>query len=442
MRVKRFFLVPTLLIVLLLAGCDVGAEPTPTAEAEGDMPKIAIVSAETEVVAEGRVVPVESVSLALPVGGRAAEVLVDEGDEVVEGQVLLRLDDTQQEAAVAQARAALKAARADLAKVQAGARAQEIASAEAAVESARAGLAVAEAQLASAESGIAQAQGQVAQAQAQYADLRAGATEEEIEIARLAVEQAQNSLWGAQAARDGVAGQVDSGRAPDYRKDEAEAQVGVAWVAQQIAEQELKRAQAGPRAATLAAAQAAVDIAQASLSAAQGQQSVAQAQVESARAAVAQAQAQADLVKAGATEEDIARAEAAVTQAEANLYAAETTLADRCLVSPIAGTVAALNVKAGEQVAPATVVAQVADLSEWRIETDDLTEIEVVQIEAGDEAAIVPDALPDLKLNGTVREIRSLFEEKRGDVTYTVRLGLDEADPRLRWGMTVVVSFD
>jgi hypothetical protein len=30
---------------------------------------------------------------------------------------------------------------------------------------------------------------------------------------------------------------------------------------------------------------------------------------------------------------------------------------------------------------------------------------------------------------------------KSGDVTYVVRIPLDAPDPRLRWGMTVKVSF-
>jgi hypothetical protein len=54
----------------------------------------------------------------------------------------------------------------------------------------------------------------------------------------------------------------------------------------------------------------------------------------------------------------------------------------------------------------------------------------------------VPDALPDLELTGTVESIDDFFEEKRGDVTYTARILLNESDPRLRWGMTVVVTFE
>ena len=41
-----------------------------------------------------------------------------------------------------------------------------------------------------------------------------------------------------------------------------------------------------------------------------------------------------------------------------------------------------------------------------------------------------------------MESISDLYEEKRGDVTYTARILLDEDDERLRWGMTVVVTFE
>ena len=54
---------------------------------------------------------------------------------------------------------------------------------------------------------------------------------------------------------------------------------------------------------------------------------------------------------------------------------------------------------------------------------------------------IEADALPELEMKGTVEKISDVFEEKRGDITYTVRLLLSNPDPALRWGMTVRVEF-
>jgi len=73
----------------------------------------------------------EEVAIAAEVGGRIVEILADEGEEVEEGQVLIKLDTSLLEAQIAQARAALEAARANLALVEAGARPEEIRKAEA-----------------------------------------------------------------------------------------------------------------------------------------------------------------------------------------------------------------------------------------------------------------------------------------------------------------------
>ncbi len=87
-------------------------------------------------------------------------------------------------------------------------------------------------------------------------------------------------------------------------------------------------------------------------------------------------------------------------------------------------------------------MVQVADLSQWMVETDNLTELDVVSIAAGQGATITPDALPEVDLQGSVELISDVYEDKRGDVTYTARLALETSDPRLRWGMTVAIVFE
>ena len=43
-------------------------------------------------------------------------------------------------------------------------------------------------------------------------------------------------------------------------------------------------------------------------------------------------------------------------------------------------------------------------------------------------------------VSDVVVRIKSIGEEKRGDVTYTVVIEPDEQDPRLRWNMTALVT--
>ena len=64
------------------------------------------------------------------------------------------------------------------------------------------------------------------------------------------------------------------------------------------------------------------------------------------------------------------------------------------LVALYDGTVAQVNIAPGDLAIPNQAVIVVADLSNWTVETNDLTEKDVVAIATGEKASIVPDALP------------------------------------------------
>ena len=77
------------------------AEPTPEPEID-----LSALAALPEVVsAEGFVVPARQADLSFEVSGRVVEVMAVEGEPVETGQVLVRLDSTDQQMAVAQAEA-------------------------------------------------------------------------------------------------------------------------------------------------------------------------------------------------------------------------------------------------------------------------------------------------------------------------------------------------
>lgn len=83
-------------------------------------------------------VDIRQVDLAFRVGGRIAELLVDEGDTVANGQPLARLDTDILAQQLAGAKADAEVQEANLAKLEKGYRTQEIAQARASVASARA----------------------------------------------------------------------------------------------------------------------------------------------------------------------------------------------------------------------------------------------------------------------------------------------------------------
>ncbi len=124
-----------------------------------------------------------------------------------------------------------------------------------------------------------------------------------------------------------------------------------------------------------------------------------------------------------------------------NLLAAENALESAELRTPFGGTVADLNVKAGEAVSAGSPAVIVADFSNWRVQTTDLSEVDVVNIYEGQPVSITFDALPDVQLTGTVEAISTTFSNTQGDVTYEVTISLNEVDPAMRWGMTALVEF-
>jgi len=127
---------------------------------------------------------------------------------------------------------------------------------------------------------------------------------------------------------------------------------------------------------------------------------------------------------------------------EAKLNSAKAGVASLLVLAPFDGTVAELNAKAGESVSQGSIAATVSDFTNWIIKTTDLTELEVVNIEEGQPASVVLDAIPDTTLSGTVESISKTFAEKQGDVVYEVTVRLNDIHPDILWGMTAVVRFE
>jgi HlyD family secretion protein len=215
---------------------------------------------------------------------------------------------------------------------------------------------------------------------------------------------------------------------------------GIQSAEQQVsgAQADLDKLRASADADELAAARAQVASSRAGLDKLGGEQRG--GAIGAAQAAVDQAQANLDKLRAGASKSNLAAAEAEVQRAQAALKIAQVAMAETELRAPFGGTVAALDAQVGEFVAPSTPVVHLADLSEWQIETTDLTELNIVRVRAGSQAAMTFDAIPGLELLGKVSRIRALGENKQGDITYLVTITLDRQDPRLHWNMTATAT--
>ncbi len=398
-----------ILVLILFTSTACGTPSTGASDASPTPPPLpAAQTAGTNVVsAEGEVVPVQQTTLSFEVTGRLAERLVSEGDTIEAGQTVARLDQTDWQQRVDEAQAALELAQAQLVQAKAGARPEETAAAQEALAAAQAGTSTAKANLAS--------------AQAELARLEAGAKPEELVVAQAAMDKAAVALQLAQSEYDKISWQSGIGATQQA-------------VTLRQASDDYESAKANYEALLRGATAEELDIARAAVEAARSQVDVAQAQAR-------QTEAQLDLLLAGPTAEAIAVAEAQVRQAQTALQGARIALGKTVLVAPLAGTVGAVMVEEGETVMAGTPVLVIGDLSALQVKTDDLSEVDVIQVAVGQKVKVSVDAMPYLELHGQVSEIAPMAEERHGDIVYTVTIDLEEGfGANLRWGMTAYVD--
>ena len=258
--------------------------------------------------------------------------------------------------------------------------------------------------------------------------MHAGPTAEQLSNLTAQVNNARAALDQAQAAYDKVRGAPDVGARPEsLQLQQATNNFDAAAAAR-------KDAQAHPTEAELAAASSQVQTAQAALDRLPSDSAEVQAKLatlENAKAALARLQPSTG---------DRAVLEAGVKSAQVGRDLAAEQLSAAGLVAPFAGTVVSLDIAAGEYAMPGTPILRLADTSAWRIETKDLTELNIAQVQEGMPATVTFDAIPGLELSGHVSQIKPYGDTRQGDIVYTVTITPDQQDERLRWNMTAKVS--
>ena len=387
MRNFKFLLfIAVLTAIFTLSACQ--TQPTAQATPEALAP--------LGVLAQGQVEPADYVDVAFTAPGRVEAVLVADGESVQAGQVMARLSGGEARTTeLARAQQELLAAEQALQDLQ-DTPALSQALAEAAVVEAEVALQAKRDVLAELQKGInqllvAQAEARLALAQAQLDEAR--------EEAQVLEDQANpDALELAQA---------QSKRA-DAEKDFQDAQDSLDDLKQGVDPLLVSQAEA--------------------------QLSLAEAQLDKARQDAQSLQDGIDPQRLDAARSRLETAQAGVASAQAAVEALE-------LRAPIGGTVTGLSLKVGQFVPAGQSVLAVADLTRWMIQTEDLTELEVVSVEPGQLVSVQLDALPQEPLSGTVMHIAQRSVDNRGDVTYTVTIKLDAVPAELRWGMTGQVSF-
>ncbi len=376
---------------IALSACNISEAATPEAES------IPPVTDEYAVIADGRLVPYTHVSLAFTAGGEVEEILFEEGEQVGQGEVIAYLSSRiRLEAEVARAKLAYTNAEKTLEELIEGA---DMASAQAQLD-------------------LAQSQDSLDDANRKWQNQQEGyrASETTVKAARAELTVAKGALKEAKGAYDRTSGSrtEDSKKASAYKR--------------------------------YAAAQQRYDAALRSYNWYTGHpsevdQAILDGEVGFAQAQLADAQRVWDRLQDGPDPRRVEIAQEEVELAEASLHAAKAALTETEIIAPFDGVLASISLKVGEQAAPGQIGVVLADFKRWTVETENLTEIELPQIEVGQPVMVTFDALPDVSLEGKVANIRPYYEIKRGDVTYPVEVSLDETDPQLQWGMTAVITF-
>jgi multidrug resistance efflux pump len=389
MKKLPVFLILLVVFALFLTSC--------AAKPEQDTAPASVNVQNQSLIAEGSLQPINSLAHSFSVSGQVAEVLVKNGDVVKSGQVLVRLNTS--------------------------------AAAELALENAQAeALAAQQAYdqlLNSKDLTFAQAQLNLANAQKDYDKIRWNKISENqarqtnpdvINAARAAVTIAEDIVKNAEEKYNDFSETPDS----DPLKAAALSSLSNARLNLTQAKLNLNNFINPPNTQDL---------------------SISNAEVAVAKAKFEDAQRQLEKLQNDSDSNELQMAKARLDSALSAVTNAQSQIDALTLTANIAGTIVDLTLQPGQKVTAGELAVVVADYSNWIVKTDNLTETEVTSITTGQKANVILDALPEKSLQGEVTYINSLFEEKRGDITYTVTILLTQTDPLMRWGMTAAVEF-
>jgi RND family efflux transporter MFP subunit len=310
----------------------------------------------------GKVQAEHSAKLAFKAPGRVARVLVEAGDLVKAGDVLVELDTSSLQRQLEEAKAQAEIARLKLTQAKEGARPEDITAAQARLDQARA-------------------------SQTQVANSAASAKEQ----ARIAVDQAANAVQNAQDAYDRIKRQ-NQGR--QVTEDER--------LAEHKALRDLQNAQG-----QLEQARIKYDEAKKNETALN----------EAAEAQVREAQAALDKLKAGATPQDIAILEQQYNLARMAVEDIQAQIAEARLTSPVDGTVLSIDLDEGELVGAYQPVAVVADPGSLRVKAD-IDEMDVGRVNVGQPVTITLDAYPGVPMPGRIEWLAPGATLKQGSTVF------------------------
>ena len=364
-----FLLIP--LLAILLAGCSISnplakATPTPMAVTQPTAtptPKVlstpegeAVTSLLGNQTYNAEILADAQIPIVSEVNGQILDILVDVGDDVTKGDVLVKIDPTLMEAQRAQAKAGLMAAQAQLDMAKAAPKESDLEAAHAAVEA----------------------------AEAAYQQALKGATPQDRRLALIQVRQAEAAVKIAQGQYDRIKGNPYSEMMPEAY------QLQQATFGLEAAKTQYQKVLKG----------ATPD------------------QIAGAEAQLAGAKAQLARLEDGASDEQIKAAEAQVKQAEAALYLAQTQVDKATVKAPVDGVVAQLMVAEGSMAGQG--VPLLALLSPDVKIIVSVEEERIPDVHIGQPVKITVAAYPDKEFQGVVTALSPALDPATRTLPVTI----------------------
>jgi len=352
-----------------------------------------------KVKASGTITPRQTVNVSPKSAGRVMKLMVEQGDSVVEGQELARMDASDIEGERDQVLAAVASAQARLQQLRSPNRSELVRQAANEVDRSQGDVFNAESEISNAQSEITRSEGLIA-------DARAG------------LELAQRQYQRNFDLRSEGAISINA-------LDEFERKL-------QGAKQTLRQTVA--------------------------QRDQAQEKVRQAKARRTQAEIQVSSKQEGLTQQgqsgsdgDIAVQQAQVEEAQARLKAIETRIEDTIVRAPFSGLVTQRYASVGAFVTPTTQASASAtggatSTSIVAISSDlevlaKIPEIDINQVKVGLSAEMMVDAFPNETFKGKIRLIAPEAIEERDVRFFQVRLKLLSGQRKLKSGMNVDIEF-
>lgn len=161
--------------------------------------------------------------------------------------------------------------------------------------------------------------------------------------------------------------------------------------------------------------------------------------LEDAQAALDQSRSQAEFAEEDGSAQPMTSQQAAVASARASLQQAQANLEDTILRAPFSGTLASLDIDAGEHVSPGQAVGALISDEPFQVSVG-IPEVDSANVEVGDTAEIVLDAYPDETFTGEVISVAPMAKTVNGVQNIEVTVSITDADERVKVGLSADVD--